>query len=380
MHWHIITSEYPPQPGGVSDYTAMVAHGLADAGDDVAVWCPPAVAAPLGDGGVKVRRELGAFARADLTRVSVLLNAEPAPRRLLLQWVPHGFGWRSMNLPFCRWLLRRARRHGDQVDIMVHEPYLAFRPWHLRQNAAALVHRWMTVTLLRAATRVWTSIPAWQNCWQPYTLGRKVPFGWLPIPSSIPVVDDPTGVATLRRALLPREGRLLGHCGTYGPIIGTLLRAALPAVLERSPETQALLIGRGSDRFRAELLAQAPHLAGRISATGPLDAALLSRHLSACDLMLQPYADGLSTRRTSAMACLAHGRPVVSTTGRLTEPLWQESNAVRLAPVEDIGTLVQRTCDLLKDEGERTRVGNAGRALHQARFNIAHTIAALRGV
>ncbi len=27
--WHIVTGEYPPQPGGVSDYTEAVARGLA---------------------------------------------------------------------------------------------------------------------------------------------------------------------------------------------------------------------------------------------------------------------------------------------------------------------------------------------------------------
>ena len=37
---HIITPEYPPQPGGVSDYTAQVAEGLAQEGEEVHVWCP----------------------------------------------------------------------------------------------------------------------------------------------------------------------------------------------------------------------------------------------------------------------------------------------------------------------------------------------------
>ena len=40
MQWHILTGEYPPQPGGVSDYSRMVAHGLAAAGDEVVVWAP----------------------------------------------------------------------------------------------------------------------------------------------------------------------------------------------------------------------------------------------------------------------------------------------------------------------------------------------------
>ena len=41
--WHLITCEYPPRTGGVSDYTRLVAEGLSEAGDEVHVWCPPSV-------------------------------------------------------------------------------------------------------------------------------------------------------------------------------------------------------------------------------------------------------------------------------------------------------------------------------------------------
>src|SRR5207248_6476969 len=30
IEWHVLTGEYPPQPGGVSDYTRQVARGLAN--------------------------------------------------------------------------------------------------------------------------------------------------------------------------------------------------------------------------------------------------------------------------------------------------------------------------------------------------------------
>ena len=37
---HILTGEYPPQPGGVGDYCALVAAGVAAEGRGVHVWCP----------------------------------------------------------------------------------------------------------------------------------------------------------------------------------------------------------------------------------------------------------------------------------------------------------------------------------------------------
>ena len=40
MQWHIITGEYPPKRGGVSDYTYLLARALAEAGEDVHIWTP----------------------------------------------------------------------------------------------------------------------------------------------------------------------------------------------------------------------------------------------------------------------------------------------------------------------------------------------------
>src|SRR5437870_428857 len=86
--WHIITCEYPPQSGGVSDYTFGVAAGLAEQGDQVHVWCP-AYAGPQPEAeGVVAHRDLGQFRPSDLRRVGEQLNRFPAPRRLLVQWVP----------------------------------------------------------------------------------------------------------------------------------------------------------------------------------------------------------------------------------------------------------------------------------------------------
>ncbi len=53
--------------------------------------------------------------------------------------------------------------------------------------------------------------------------------------------------------------------------------------------------------------------------------------------MIQPYPDGISSRRTSAMAGLALGLPIVSTSGHLTETIWAEHAAVVLTPIGDHG-------------------------------------------
>lgn len=376
--WHLITCEYPPQVGGVSDYTALVAERLAGCGDEVHVWCPR-TARTQHSAGVSTHGTLGSAGIGDLWRMGRALRAFADPRRhLLVQWVPHGYGFRSMNLAFCVWLWIRATLHGDQVEIMVHEPNLVFKKGSLRQNVVALVHRLMSVVLLRAATRVWISIPAWEARWRPYALGRKLPFYWLPIPSNVPVVANETSVARVRGEY-SREGQfLVGHFGIHGSAATGPLQEMIPILLERCPEAVMLLMGKGSEEFRAGLIGRLPQLAHRIRAAGTLAPSDLSEHLAACDLMLQPYPDGVSTRRTTAMAPLAHGVPLVTTTGPLTEEFWQDCNAVVMAPAGDAQGLVEAACLLLTDRVERDRMSSQARLLYDQRFEVRHVVAALR--
>ena len=378
--WHLITSEYPPQGGGVSDYVRLVAAELAAAGDRVNVWCPPVGAgATFDERGVVVHRECGGFAPADLRRVGRLLEEFDAPRRLLVQYVPHGFGYRSMNVMFCAWLWKRAAIDGDHVEVMVHEPYLLFGGGTWRQKVAATMHRLMTMLVLRAARRVWMSIPAWEQHWRPYALGKRVRFEWLPTPSTVPVVEDAAGVAAVRARYAPENGLLVGHFGTYGERIAESLAQVLPAlVADSSRRTTVLLLGRGGLAMRERLVREHPASAARIHATGALEAGELSRHLAACDLLVQPYPDGVSSRRTSVMAALAHGLPVATTSGHLSEKLWAESRAVALAPAGDAGALIETATRLLTDAEERRHLGARGRALYGGRFSVAHTVAALR--
>jgi glycosyltransferase involved in cell wall biosynthesis len=373
---HILTPEYPPQVGGVADYTRSIACGLAAAGEDVHVWCPPPgrqePAARF-----SIHPDLGEFRAPALARTGQLLDQFPRPRRLLVQWVPHGFGFRAMNIRFCLWLLRRARG-GDQIELMVHEPYLAFWEGTWRQTAAAAVHRLMTIMLLRAAQRVWVAIPAWAAMWKPYALGRRVPFAWLPIPSSLRQADS--RAVSLVRSRLARDSRpLVGHLGTYGPLVGGLLNGVLPEILGLAAAPRVMLIGQGSEEFLRSFIGRHPQFVESLCATGALNDEELAAHVAACDVLVQPYPDGISSRRTSAMAGLHLGVPVVTTRGRLTESLWPDSGAVRLTEVGQQAEMAAQVKALLAQPDSRRLVAEAGRALYRRTFDLSHTIDALRG-
>jgi glycosyltransferase involved in cell wall biosynthesis len=378
---HIITPEYPPQSGGVSDYTAQVAEGLAGEGEEVHVWCPEtkarANAISLSPGRVHLHRDLGRILPEDLRAVGEQLDRFPAPRRILVQYVPHGSGRRSMNVPFCIWLWQRATKHGDTLDIMVHEAFLNFEgSW--RQYGAALIHRLMTVILLRAATRVWVSIPECGRRWKAYTFGRRVPFQWLPVPSNIRVDRNEAAICNVRRRYAPDGALLLGHFGTYGLPVLSVLEPIVLKIAREIPEQTLLLMGVNSQEFRKRLIEKHPAIEGKLHATGPLDPEALSHHIAACDLLIQPYPDGATTRRTSLMVGLAHGQPIVSTASQVTEPIWEQSSAVALTPSGDADAFVNLLRQLLGDPAERARMSRAAQKLYQERFDISHTLAALR--
>ena len=261
---------------------------------------------------------------------------------------------------------------------MAHEAFLPFgRNW--KQTAAALVHRLMTMILLRAADVVWISIPEWEERFKPYALHRPVPFQWLPIPSNIPVIENPGAVNTIRRRYVSGDRIMIGHFGTHGWPITSVLEPIL-SMLGNGPEApDILLMGGGSEEFRTELIRRRPGLGGLIHAAGLLRAEELSYHVAACDLLIQPYPDGVSSRRGSLMVGLVHGKPIVSTYGPLSSSFWRDTEAIALAPAGDAMAFAGLVQQLAGDPDKRRRMSLAARALYDERFALSHTIAALRG-
>lgn len=374
IQWHVIACEYPPQIGGVSSYVASVARGLGAAGHNVHVWCPPAGGERPAPAGVTIHGELGGFAPGDLRHAGRLLDAFDPPRRLLVQWVPHGYGYRSMNLPFCLWVRQRARK-GDRIDLMVHEPFLSFGgSW--KQKAAAAVHRAMTMILLSGARHVWVSTPAWRGSLEPFARGRELGFAWLPIPSPLEPADDPGGVAEVRSRYTQPGDHLVGHFGLYSRLTARPMKSVVLRLLARLENVVMLLLGEGSPMLREQILRDEPRLAPRVHATGVLAPADLSRHLQACDVFVQPYPEGITSRRTSTMAPLAHGKAIVTTDGPSSEPVWRERAAVSLVG-PDPAALVDEVERLLGDPCLRAQMGNRARALYEDLFDLRHTVNAL---
>jgi hypothetical protein len=377
MHdWTILTCEYPPDCGGVGDYTAQVASALAAAGDRVTVFTPPAENDPSVQAGVDVvvlPDCYGAEARRELTK---WLDGRES--RVLVQYVANAFGSRGANIPWCRWLQARARRHGNDVRVLFHEPYLYFEGIRPDRNALAVAQRLMAAILLRSARRSYISTDAWRPYLEPYAPARRPPLVAIPIPSAVPRCDSPVEVGARRRALMGSAGALVGHFGTYGSHIAPMLRGALERLLTSSSDVVAVCVGSGSNEFVRGLVSAVPSIEGRLHSTGRIPATQVSVNLQACDLLLQPYPDGVTTRRTSVMAGLVNRRAVLTTTGRLTESVWADTGAVALAPATDMQAFERAVLTLLSDRAARAELANRGERTYESHFALARSMATLR--
>ncbi|HZP45745.1 MAG TPA: glycosyltransferase [Candidatus Binataceae bacterium] len=371
MIWRILTGEYPPQRGGVSDYTRLVARGLRAAGDQVHVIAPHTDKAAAIDDGIVVHRLPGSLGPRALWRIDQVLAQDSG--RLLVQYVPQAFGTRGMNLPFAMWL--RARRALRPI-VMFHEVMFPLeRGQPLRRNLLGAATRLMARLIAQSADRILVATPAWAEVLRE-RVGVRREVEWLPLPSVIEPFCDETAVRRLRDRFTRPGDLLVAHFSTYPEQTRELLRALVPRLLTDDLRAHLLLLGYGNREFLDQLGPCRERFAGRLHAPGALTERDLSLHLSAADLMLQPYPDGANARRSTLIIALAHRRCVLTTRGVATEGFWNESGAVMIVePAE----LYSALASLGGDAALRARYADRAAALYHDQFQLRWTIARLRG-
>jgi hypothetical protein len=328
----------------------------------------------VNEAGVSLHALPRRFDLRSLNRLDKALNRLPRPYRVLVQYVPHAFGWKAMNVPFCWWLSQRR----DPVWIMFHEMcYPVSRHQPLAHNFLGIVNRLMIRLLTRRAERILITIPAWESL-LPKSPSVRHRVTWLPVPSNIPTTVSPETVADTRRHVAPDNEIIIGHFGTYGPAVTGLLMEILPPLLRRDSRRRALLVGKDSDRFATVLRQANPDFQGQINATGCIEPGQIAPHLAACDCLLQPYVDGVSSRRTSLMAGLALGLPIVTNAGPLTDPVWANSDSVVLVASPSPACLLDAMEGLLAAPEQLAALRQRAASFYLSNFALSRTIEVLR--
>lgn len=279
----IVAPGYPDQRGGVTDHTARLVRHWSNGGREVLV-----LGAARGDPGDVVAswRSRGVTAA-------------------LVQYVPFLYGRRGLSA-FPAALARAAREAGIRLTTFVHEPWVP--PTRLPWLVLSPLQRRQLLALLRLSDAAATPVPAWVP-----QLREK--------PSVIHV-----GSTLGEPAQAPAEP-LLPAPVLFSPFASGLswpwVVAAVRAIQADPP---LIVIGADADAVRRHHVARR-WFDPRWDCRGFLPPTDVLALLARARVVLAPFIDGLTGRRTSALAALSVGARMISSRGPLYDALFDESPA-----------------------------------------------------
>lgn len=276
---------------------------------------------------------------------------------VLLQYNPYSFGrWGFAPQLVLAVLAARLVPGSPRVAVMVHEAYSPEQS-SIRNRIMGEWQREQFRLIMALASCILASTES--NC---TVIRRLVPTRratHLPISSTIPYEAHNRELA--RRALGVTDDDLV--VTTFGGRHPTRELAHVEAALQLlagSAGIRPVLLNLGADPPDI-LLPKGV----RAITPGPLDPSELSRQLTVTDICLLPFSDGVSMRRTTLAAALAHGLPVLATEGPATEQLLRDApDALALSPTDDQERFARSALDLADDPGRRSRMRNAARVFY----------------
>lgn len=356
---HVIAPALPPLLDGIGDYTAHLARELSKSLDVTVLGNSRAAADPIP--GVNIVPTFDPDRRRSVWNIADTVIGD-LPDAMLLQYNPFAYGRWGLNLELPR-VLKCIRRHAPIIPIvvMMHEIYVPLTNWKFAIMASW--QRWQFFQLGRAADAVCFSIGPWAEQRRSGFCPGSVHH--LPVGSNIP--REPISRAAARTALgLSEDEVALGVFGTaHVSRMLEPLQSSARAVAADGRRVRVVYIGPHAEAIR-EALGDMP-----LIADGPYSGDEVSRRLSALDIFLATYADGVSTRRGAMMAALQHGVAVVGTRGHHTdaELIAADGKALLLAPAEDLAAFDAAVLRLAEDAQLRGQIGAGGEEM----FNRAYS-------
>ena len=330
--------DVPPVKGGLPDHTRLLARALQSRGQAPVVFASrgsPDALAPIPC--------VTGLSPADVAR-------EAAQRKvtgLIVQYVPFLYGRRGISWALCR-AARDLKRAGTRLGLLLHEPYVPFTrlPWLL----TGWPQRWQLRYLVRRSSQVYSPVPAFADIARRYAR-PETGVSVQPVGANYEAAGGSRQEA--RASLgIPEHQTVIG---VFSPAASGFLMTWLAAAVERlrpRREVLWLVFGNGSDGSAAGLPA-----GEHVRALGILAPEALGRALKAIDMAAQPYGDGLTRRRGSAMLMLAAGNALVSSRGHLLDPKCAEIAACE----SDAAAFAARVEQLAMEP--LTRAGWASRAM-----------------
>jgi glycosyltransferase involved in cell wall biosynthesis len=377
----LVSGEFPPMQGGVGDFTREIGLELNRLGAEVSAITSRAAAEGrelLAGGSCTVERDgswlrlLPAVVRWDFScwaRVTEVLERTGA-QILNIQYQTAAYQMHpAINLLPWRLSLRRER---PSVVVTFHDlklPYLFPK--------AGPARRWVTQALIRWSDA--TIVTNVEDQAQAERYGAReahlFPIGSNIAPRELPGYQREEW---RQRWGVEQDEILLCYFGFLNERKGgeTLFRT-LARLVASGERVKLLMIGGkvgSSDPSNVAYLERMERLIAelgvedRVMWTGYIGELEVSASFWASDLCVLPYRDGVSFRRGTLMAALAHGMAIVSTAPRVEIPELVEGQSMALVAPEDPEALARKIRELAESPRLRSRLSR-GAARLSSRFN-----------
>jgi glycosyltransferase involved in cell wall biosynthesis len=373
MRIGLVTGEYPPDQGGVGDFTSRLARALAHLGHEMHV----------------ITTARGEAQRA--TRHRLELSRSDSEDPLTVHFTVRSWRWGCWGqvMKLAQDLSLDTLNVQYQAAAYAVHPAISIVPRGAAMPSVAVTFhdlkvpylfpkagplRWWALLLLarRADGVIVTNQEDYLRLQDEIDSDK---LSLIPIGSNIPA-SPPAGYdRTAQRARwgIGRGDLLLGYFGFLNESKGgEELIQALGHLVEHGLSAHLLMIGGrvgSSDPTnrayakRVEQLIAARDLGNRIHWTGYTSPEQVSAALLAVDLCVLPYRDGVSFRRGTLMACLAHGCAIVSTYPAVPLPEVRDGETMVLVEPGNPSALAEAVSDLSANPSLRTRLREEARAL-----------------
>ncbi len=362
MRIGLITGEYPPMQGGVGDFSAQLARSLAELSHEVHVLTTEMLdPAPLTNGsGVTLHRAITGWGWGCWGEILALAH-ELGLDVLNVQYQAAAYGMH----PAINFVPARRERPAAVTFHDLRAPYLFPKAGPLR---------WWVVRMLarRADRAIVTNREDYLRLQDEMSRKR---LSMIPIGSNIPPAPPPGYNRQAERARwgVSEKDVLLGYFGFLNPSKGgEVLVRALGLLVDQGAPAHLLMIGGrvgSSDPTNRAYLARVMTLidelglTDRVHWTGYTRPVDVSAGLLATDVCVLPYRDGVSFRRGTLHACLAHGRAIVTTRPAVDLAEVRDGENMLLASPGDPAGATVCVLRLLEDPALRARLEAGARAV-----------------
>jgi len=355
----LVFPKLPPALDGIGDHTALLAAALCETGHNVRVLTAQREA--TGIDGVAIEQAFSMGRRRGIAKLDAAVSSDP-PDWLFVQFNQFSYGRWGLN-PYVPIALRKVKRRHPRtrIAVMFHEDFVP-----ITSAKFAVMTTWQRAQLWslgRTADVVFFSIQPWVEQYR--TWFPKTPVYHLPVGSNMPFLGYSREEARTRL----RIDSDVFVAGIFGSARGSrllgLVSRASAALRECTDQFLVLYVGPHGDAVQQAMQGMP------VIDAGALPADDVSLHLSAMDMHLAPFVDGVSTRRGSFMAGIQHGLPTVSTTGPLTDRMLAERHgrSFVLSDVGDERGFVKASTELAADPMLRKDIGRDAAEFYRTHFD-----------